>query len=219
VVIESIEKLNFYELLNIPVDATQRQIQQAHVFAVATFGPDSLATYSLLSDTERERILARVNEAYNVLSNPTRRSEYDGTLRPKPAVAGPDSEPTETDEESSPGFWRLLTSLFRGRGTDSRDPLGPAQPADRLQSERHSISLSSGHYLAYIRKLKGLDLREVADDTKISIRYLRALESEDYDLLPRGAYQRFILRAYAQALGLDPEHVLEDFQGRRTRSS
>ena len=62
------------------------------------------------------------------------------------------------------------------------------------------------------RERQGLSLEDLEDRTKIRIRYLRALENEDWDIIPGPAYVRAFLRTYAEALGLDPEELVDDYR-------
>ena len=65
-----------------------------------------------------------------------------------------------------------------------------------------------GSYLREARELRGLSLEEIAQETKINKIFLEALEKEDWDVLPAEIYVRGYLRAYAEAVGLDPKEVL-----------
>ena len=49
-------------------------------------------------------------------------------------------------------------------------------------------------------------------ETKIRVRYLRALENEEWDVLPGGAYTRSFIRTYATHLGLDGERLADEFR-------
>ncbi|HIP72048.1 MAG TPA: helix-turn-helix domain-containing protein, partial [Anaerolineae bacterium] len=69
-----------------------------------------------------------------------------------------------------------------------------------------------GHILREARETKGLTLAEVQAETRISPRYLEALESGEYDLLPTQTHVRGFLRNYARFLGLDPEPLLERYE-------
>ena len=60
-----------------------------------------------------------------------------------------------------------------------------------------------GSDLRAARLRRGLELEEVAEQTRISRRYLRALEEERFELLPGDAYAKSFLRSYADYLGLD----------------
>ena len=79
------------------------------------------------------------------------------------------------------------------------------------RKESSDLSISSGHYLESVRKLKGITLEEISEKTKIKIDYLKALETEDYESLPGGAYRRYILKAFAESIELNPEAVADDF--------
>jgi len=59
--------------------------------------------------------------------------------------------------------------------------------------------------------LRGVSLREIADATKISVRFLEALESDRVDVLPGGVFRRAFVRQYARHLGLDAERLVAEF--------
>ena len=61
------------------------------------------------------------------------------------------------------------------------------------------------------RKDRGLTLETIADTTKISIRFLRAIEDEDFDQLPGGIFNTSYLRQYAAAIGTDQEQLLAHY--------
>jgi cytoskeleton protein RodZ len=70
---------------------------------------------------------------------------------------------------------------------------------------------SFGETLRRERELRGIDLRDVAEATKISVRFLRALEADRNDVLPGGLFPRAFVRQYAAYLGLDPERTVAEF--------
>jgi cytoskeleton protein RodZ len=69
-----------------------------------------------------------------------------------------------------------------------------------------------GESLRQARTDRGLELSVVSDAIKIRVRYLRALEAEDWDALPAPAYARGFLRTYAGYLGLDADALVEEFR-------
>jgi cytoskeletal protein RodZ len=79
--------------------------------------------------------------------------------------------------------------------------------------------LQIGAILAQTRKRLGLELPDVEQRTKIRVKYLRALEDEDWEVLPAPAYTRGFLRAYAAALGLDSELLVDEFRRRHESST
>ncbi len=71
-----------------------------------------------------------------------------------------------------------------------------------------------GSALREARERKGLSLPQVEEDTKIRARYLRALEEEDFGVLPGATYSKGFLRAYADYLGLDGHLFIDEFNSR-----
>jgi curved DNA-binding protein CbpA len=71
------DRKNYYDVLEIPVDATPEQIQKAYTRSRNAYSQDSVAMYSLLSPQECEVILNEVEEGYSILSVPEKRREYD----------------------------------------------------------------------------------------------------------------------------------------------
>jgi transcriptional regulator with XRE-family HTH domain len=65
-----------------------------------------------------------------------------------------------------------------------------------------------GEFLRRERELRYISLDNLADRTKISRRYLEAIEEGQYDRLPGETFIRGFIRSYAQSVGLDPEETL-----------
>src|SRR3954464_7360557 len=57
-----------------------------------------------------------------------------------------------------------------------------------------------------------LDIADVEKRTKIRAKYLRALENEEFGLLPGSTFVRTFLRTYAEVLGLDPHVLVEEYR-------
>ena len=58
---------------------------------------------------------------------------------------------------------------------------------------------------------RGLSLETIADRTKISIRFLRAIEDEEFDKLPGGIFNTSYLRQYAAAIDFDESKLLNHY--------
>lgn len=72
-----------------------------------------------------------------------------------------------------------------------------------------------GQMLRDAREEKSWSLLKAEESTKIRVRYLQALEEENYDILPGPAYAKGFLRTYAKNLGLDPEKIVELYKSSR----
>jgi cytoskeleton protein RodZ len=71
---------------------------------------------------------------------------------------------------------------------------------------------SFGESLRREREMRGVSLEEISATTKINLRFLQALEAEDFAKIPGGLFTRSFLRAYAGYLGLDAERILAEYQ-------
>ena len=69
-----------------------------------------------------------------------------------------------------------------------------------------------GEQLRHARELRGLSLRDLEQATRIRVKYLRALEEGDLNVLSTEVQIRGFLRNYALHVGLDPESALRRLQ-------
>jgi len=69
-----------------------------------------------------------------------------------------------------------------------------------------------GQILREARNRRKADLSTVEAATRIRVRFLRAIENEEWDVLPEGVYTRGFIRTYAGYLGLDGERLAEEFR-------
>src|SRR2546422_11383221 len=69
-----------------------------------------------------------------------------------------------------------------------------------------------GATLREARMRARIDVSEIEAQTKIRAKYLRALENEEWGLLPGPTFVKSFLRTYAQALGLDGKALVEEYR-------
>ena len=70
------------------------------------------------------------------------------------------------------------------------------------------MSEDFGSYLKHERELRGVPLDEIAQSTKISIRFLRALEENRFEDLPGEVFIKGFIRSYGQAIGSNVDELL-----------
>ena len=68
-----------------------------------------------------------------------------------------------------------------------------------------------GKYLRSEREMRGIPLEEIAESTKIQKRFLEALETNYYEVLPGEIFVRGFVHSYAKAIGADIEEILGKF--------
>jgi curved DNA-binding protein CbpA len=195
---------SYYEVLEVSPEATLQEIERAYRIAKATYQPNSLATYSLFSESESAEILRRVEDAYAVLSDARLRREYDARLRRE---GGGAARPGPARETARPP---LREPDAPGWATPRSAPT-PAELEDSLEPDD---GVYDGRALRRIRLSRGIELEEIASVTKIKEAWLRLLEDNRYSELPAAVYVRGFLREYARYLRLDPRRVTESYMSR-----
>lgn len=73
------------------------------------------------------------------------------------------------------------------------------------------MATSIGEKLRLERETRGIALRDISESTRISIRYLEAIETDDYRRLPGGIFNRSFIRAYAKFVGYNEQEAIEEY--------
>jgi cytoskeletal protein RodZ len=73
------------------------------------------------------------------------------------------------------------------------------------------MAASFGEELRLAREARNITLRQISDQTRISIRYLEAIEANDYKRLPGGIFNKSFIKAYAKYIGFDEKEALEAY--------
>ncbi len=71
-----------------------------------------------------------------------------------------------------------------------------------------------GSTLRETRVRRKTTLQQAEDDTKIRVKYIQAMENDDFDLMPSPAYVKGFLRTYSIYLGLDADVMLDEYRSR-----
>jgi hypothetical protein len=123
-------------------------------------------------------------------------------LRPTLVEVEPDPTPSPSPLPAEPR--RSAASVGVGSG--------PAPQAGGPSVEDWVAELGwSGALLRRVRETRGLSLRDVGDATRISARYLEALESDDRDQLPSATFVKGYLREIARLLELDEAALVSGY--------
>lgn len=176
-----------HDLLDVERGATDEEIRRAYKRARDIFAPGSLACYGLFDAEGLERLRTRLEEAHDVLLDPSRRRPYElSVFPPEPAAE------IEAAEE------RVA---------------GPTPPAPVITPETDF----TGGLLRAVRESQGVPLKDVSNHTKIGTAFLRAIEEDDFAMLPAQVYVRGFVTELAKFLKLDPEHVARTYVRRYRR--
>ncbi len=185
---KGIEEQTYYEILEVSPVASVQEIEKAYERAKATYDPDSVAVYSLLTEPEVKRIRDAVEDAYRVLMNESSRQGYDRTH-----AQVIDEEPCENAA--------VIESPREAAGSLSFTEIS-FKPADQPYR---------GQTLKQIREGMGIDLKSISGETKISTKMIEWIEDEVVERLPALVYLKGFLKVYSRSLGLDAQKVVEDY--------
>lgn len=180
---------NLYEVLDVSPTVSRDALAKAYASAKRTFSGDSLGSYSLFDPHERAALLARLDEAWQTLSDPERRAIYDRDVLKLPDAASAQA----ADHPSKPpafqyaelGLTEVTGAALRARREAVGMPLQDIALQTRISiaylqfvEEDHVRGLPHDSYLRgyltqYARAI-GLDPRIVADGY---LRHLHALRN------------------------------------------
>jgi flagellar biosynthesis protein FlhG len=189
------EDVSFYEILDVPEDASAEDIERAYRIAASTYQPGSTAVYSVFSEEQSAELLRQVERAFGILSDPRKRRDYDARRRsPAPSVPSRSPLPPRAPEPRP-----------RASSMELRSDVGLPEPQDGVYD---------GPALHRIRVSRGIELEEVAAVTKINPDFLRSIEANRYEQLPAPVYVKGFVREIARLLHLDPGRVCETYMQR-----
>jgi flagellar biosynthesis protein FlhG len=180
--------LNLYEVLLAHRSATDEELRRAYKRQRDLYQSNSLPLTSLLSETEQRREGARIEEAHDTLLDPLRRKAYDASIFPEAEAAPP-----------------------RSPAADSALLAERAVLRQELSREINAETEFTGRLLSKVRESMGVELSEIARETKISVSHLAAIEAEAFDELPALVYTRGFVQQLAKFLKLDPTQVTKTY--------
>lgn len=215
-----LRSLNPYEILDVDPRATVAEIKRAFQIAVKTYGPDHIATCGLFSEEQREEILNRIHEAYNILMDPERRTQWDEILKQKGQY------PMEVEQPVRVPISEFSVQVApRARSVVTQGSEDPAMRKEQENKIREVLSAAQqrgewkGAILREIREIRGLTLEDIAQHTKISRGHLRSIEEDCYDFLPPDVYLKGFITQVAKVLGIDSTtiagRIMEQVRSRR----
>ena len=186
-------RLDHYEVLEIPREASREEVERAYRLAVETYAEDSLAGYSLVSHADAAALRERMRDAYRTLADAEARAAYDAEAR---VVSGAGSGPAP------------------GPSADGAAP--PAAPRrapvdEAFDDLEEGDSEWSGARLRRHRLRRGREIDDIAGVTKVNPGYLQCIEEERFGELPARVYVRGFVFAYAACLGLDAPSVAHSY--------
>jgi len=183
---KNFDDLNYYEMLRVPANASIFDLKQAYTDALAIYEPDSLATYSLFSEEERQAILKTLETAFRTLTDAAQREAYDQSL----IAAGVLDPATRASKQTRKPVPMFETKGAAGQSHLKRKISQKISDASISQLSRDIAAAEeiSGQDLRKLRLKIGVSLDEIYAATRISISTIKAIETDDYPNLPSALY-------------------------------
>ena len=203
------KKMNYYEVLEVPVNASFFEIRHAYKEALSVYGEDSLSTYSLFSEAERETLLKKIEEAFQTLMDEKKRSDYNNQLV-KNGEVDPDDLFRDYNKNSIPIFLAHNAVDKNSFFKKVKKKVGESG-IQKLSKDILETELIAGQDLKKLRQAIGIELEDIFEVARISISILKAIENDDFQNLPSLIYLRNFLKLYAEILHLDPEKVADSY--------
>jgi len=197
----------YYEVLEVPANASPADILSAFRLLQSIYDTDSLSTYSLFSSSEREKILIQAEEAFSTLTDPARRAAYDrdlisrGQLSKAKAYASKPKSPTPVFRTGAENTLAMARMREKFQQPNVREIKAGLMKTKRI----------SGPRLKALRRAAGISLGDIFEASRVSVATLEAIEEEDRESLPAEVYLKGFLKSYAECLGLDPDRVTASY--------
>ena len=190
------DEQTYYEVLETEPGVSDEEIRRAYRTVKDNYASGSSVIAGLYDDHELAALHARINAAHDTLFAPDRRRLYD--------LALPEAD---------------LARAVRAAAAVTRPAVGTRASAGAAVEDRPDASEAvidpaaevTGAFLKKVREIRGLELNDIAQRTKISERYLRALEDEQFADMPAAVYVRGYVTEYARALRLNPQRAAESY--------
>lgn len=203
---------DYYEILEVPVDASHHDIVKAYHRAKETYDVDSAALYTMFSKEEAAELRSLVEEAYQILSNHAKRKEYDENFRgipnPDNIVKSHGSSYSDKQESKSTKQAQSVPEGYR-KGTFGVYEIDP-----ELESSIESETDFDGHFLKKIRDYQKISLEQMSKETRISRAYINAVETNDYSALPAAVFVRGFIVQLCKVLNLDGNKVASSYMSK-----
>ena len=199
----------YYDILNVDRTATRFAIRESYLRLKNLYTTGGDALYGVAAADDLGRHLQDLERAYDVLNDDARRAAYDRDLSANQTsltstAVLPEKKQQTNDNANQASMSdvvqtsRSILKVTRIQATGSHD--------DNLQAKMLGIiedsDVGDGSILVALRETAGVTHQELQERTKISLEYIRGLETNQFDRLPRVVYVKGFLRSYLRYLNV-----------------
>ena len=201
---------NYYTLLGISPEATFEEVRSAYDQAMSIYSADSIATYSLLTREERERMLSRLVDAYKTLTNSQLRKEYNSFLVEKGELSPQEMGLSSLgDSDTAKGKLRdvsVESLVQREERTENEN-----QPSGDNLDLPDNLTSVTGRDIKMLRIAGDISLEEIYRKTNIPKKTVEDIEEENFENLPALVYLKGFLKTYAKILNINEDQMVDGY--------
>ncbi len=201
---------NYYTLLGISPEATFEEVRSAYDQAMSIYSADSIATYSLLTREERERMLSRLVDAYKTLTNSQLRKEYNSFLVEKGELS-PQEIGLSSLKDSDTAKGKLKDVSVESLVQREERTENANQPSGDNLDLPDNLTSVTGRDIKMLRIAGDISLEEIYRKTNIPKKTVEDIEEENFENLPALVYLKGFLKTYAKVLNINEDQMVDGY--------
>ncbi len=198
-------KHDYYEILEVPQNATQQEIAIAYRKAKRTYSAQNPALYTMFDKAEADMLQNMIDEAFAVLGNDTYRNIYEKRRQAKIF----DEAELSIDSIKAAGLELFAETnpkkIFESTATAAYEI------DDAFEKEITDQVQWTGQFLQRVREYKNVSVESLTEKTKINTWYIHALEKMDANNLPAPVFVRGYIIQIARSLNIDDKIVTDSY--------
>ena len=197
---QTVNRNNYYDVLELSANAPQHEITTAYERAKTTYSGKNPAIYTIFSEQEARELLNLIEEAYQILGNKTLRLIYDQRLL---------SGRASLNDLSYASIIEASKQNYPEPKVEEKAPAFKVDPV--VEKEIQNCEQWTGSFLKKVREYKHISVEKMHETTKINTYYIRAIENVEPKGLPAIVFVRGYVLQIAKALNLDEKKVADSY--------
>lgn len=198
-------KHSYYEILEVPQNASQQEIAAAYIKAKQTYSAQNPVLFTIFNRSETEQLLQMIDEAYAVLGNDTYRTIYE---KRRQAMSFKEDD-LSIDSIKAAGI-ELFSEPIKPKVT-APETVTSYEIDENFENEIKNQTVWTGAFLRQAREYKKVSIENLNEITKINTWYIKAIENMDTNNLPAAVFVRGYVIQIARSLHIDDKLVADSY--------
>lgn len=190
--------IDYYDILGVAKTASLQEIRAAYFHLKSTFNHQNQALYAFISEEEAAQMQHQTEEAYQVLSNESKRKEHNHRLAERGILDA--------------SFFLLQSTSFSGRESSRSE-----EAKNYLASlgELATQLIGDGKLFKELRTNAKISLEQMQEHIKVPMDTITNIEENRFERLPQAVYVKGFLKSYCRFLGIgSSDHLIDAYMVR-----